>query len=102
MEWIRWEGRFGYSLARKRSGLICCIMTSEGVNNGMKRRNILSLFFLILLFVSIIPTTAFAIENIDPYQKLFNEDLGKGFKDGKPLFMRYSLINYRLDYTSGD
>lgn len=77
-------------------------MTSEGVNNGMKRRNILSLFFLILLFVSIIPTTAFAIENIDPYQKLFNEDLGKGFKDGKPLFMRYSLINYRLDYTSGD
>ncbi len=65
----------------------------------MKRRRILSLFFLIFLFVMMVPAAAFAdLEDVDPYQELFNENLGQGFRDGAPLFMKYSLINYRLDY----
>ena len=69
----------------------------------MKRRRAFSLFFLTILFLMMIPAAAFAdIEDIDPYQKLFNKDLGEGFQDGQPLFMKYSLINYRLDYTSSD
>lgn len=50
----------------------------------------------------LLPTAAFAaIEDIDPYQKIFNEQLGSGFQE-EPLFMKYSLINYRLDYTTND
>lgn len=77
-------------------------LNNEGVNI-VKRKRVLSLFLLITLFVLWIPSTVFAaLEDVDPYQMLFNENLGRGFKDGQPLFMKYSLINYRLDYAHGD
>lgn len=68
----------------------------------MNGRKSLLVLCLICLFITSVPSDTFAaLEDVDPYQALFHEDLGKEF-DNKPIFMQYSPINYRLDYLHGD